>query len=213
MKISNVKVYGLEESILASGYPMMSGTYPEYEFNEICRVLKDEELPPTYDQHLKRMKHLGNATPNSGHDCGLKGIIVQYDMVAPEYFWRQFDRYHFHDYIASMSKMHRILRMDINEMCNPYVREDVKESLKEEINLYNQMYGATKAEKQEQFQRVISNCPMGLELTARITDNYLQLKSKYNQRHNHKLEEWQYYCDWIKTLPRFTELCLAPAHR
>ena len=59
---------------------------------------------------------------------------------------------------------------------------------------------------QNVFQMIVSNCPTGIELTARITDNYLQLKSKYHQRRHHKLEEWHYYCDWIESLPMAEEL-------
>jgi hypothetical protein len=51
-------------------------------------------------------------------------------------------------------------------------------------------------------------CPMGLELTARITTNYLALKTIYNQRHNHKLEEWRDFCKEIETLPYAAELIL-----
>jgi hypothetical protein len=47
---------------------------------------------------------------------------------------------------------------------------------------------------------------MGLELTARITTNYLQLKTIYAQRHNHKLEEWRDFCRFIESLPFAGEL-------
>jgi hypothetical protein len=43
--------------------------------------------------------------------------------------------------------------------------------------------------------------PMGLELWGRMTTNYLQLKTIYKQRRNHKSKEWQYFCDWIEHLP------------
>ena len=38
-------------------------------------------------------------------------------------------------------------------------------------------------------------------LTQGIVTNYLQLKTIYNQRKNHRLPEWRLFCDWIKTLP------------
>ena len=47
---------------------------------------------------------------------------------------------------------------------------------------------------------------MGLELTMRVTDSYLQMKSKYFQRHNHKMSFWREYCDWMLTLPHFAEM-------
>jgi len=44
-----------------------------------------------------------------------------------------------------------------------------------------------------------------LELTARMTTNYRQLKTIYAQRRNHLLPDWQMFCDWIETLP-YSEL-------
>lgn len=219
MEIKNVRVYGLGESIVASGYPMVTETPNEgtFTFDELAIILslneyKDElteDAKEKIEKHFRRAEKLANTPLGSGHYTFLKGIIVQYDLTAPEYFWRQFDRYHFHDYVSSQSKMHRLIRFDLDKMCNPYVREDIKQILKEEISFYNKMLGSDKTpkeEKQKQFQRILSNCPMGIELTARITDNYLQLKSKYHQRRAHRLEEWQKYCDWIETLPMAGEL-------
>ena len=35
-----------------------------------------------------------------------------------------------------------------------------------------------------------------------FTTNYLQLKTIYQQRKNHRLEEWDTFCEFIKWLPR-----------
>jgi hypothetical protein len=41
----------------------------------------------------------------------------------------------------------------------------------------------------------------------RCTTNYLQLRTIYHQRKNHKLkEDWGAFCDWIKSLPYSKEL-------
>ena len=47
----------------------------------------------------------------------------------------------------------------------------------------------------------MSNCPMGLLLTARVATNYLQLKTMYKQRKHHPLQEWKLFNDWIIGLP------------
>jgi len=223
VEIKNVRVYGLEESIIASGYPMMIDTPNEKEFNNAINRLSyaldigvedlTDEEKIEIQRHKKRIISLANAPLGSGHDCALKGIVVQYDLTAPEYFWRQFDRYHFHDYISSQSKMHRILRFDIDKICNKYVSRNTINELNYWIDMYNN-YEEDKLPyivlrdgrkisytRKNIFQIVLSNCPMGLQLTARIKDNYLQLKSKYYQRINHPLEEWKIYCKWIETLP------------
>lgn len=197
IKVDNARVYGLEESIVASGYPMQTYTVDLDELE-----ILDEEVITKKD--LKRAKHLGNAVPGSGHDCFLKGIIVQFDLQVPEYIWRQLDRYHFIDYISSQSKMHRITKINLDSVCNRYVYDEVKEILKSIIDKYEAETDTDK--KKELFNEIIANTPSGLMLTARMTTNYLQLKSIINQRSNHKMQEWKYLCDWFKTLPMFEEL-------
>jgi len=90
MKIENIKVYGLEQAVKVSGYPMQNENYSE-----------------------ERAKRLGSCQPGAGHDCFLKGIIVTADITAPQYFWLQFQRYHFADIISSESKMHCLTKMNL----------------------------------------------------------------------------------------------------
>ena len=191
LKVDNARVYGLDESIIASGYPMQVNT-------------EDMENVDLTEKDYKRIKHLGNAVAGSGHDCFLKGIIVQFDLQVPEYIWRQLDRYHFIDYISSQSKMHRITKINLDSVCNRYVYDEVKEILKSIIDKYEAETDTDK--KKELFNEIIANTPSGLMLTARMTTNYLQLKSIINQRSNHKMQEWKYLCDWFKTLPMLEEL-------
>ena len=192
IKVDNVRIYGLNESVIASGYPMQVDTF---DMNKV--VIGDKDL--------KRVKHLGNANPGSGHDCFAKGVTVQFDLQAPEYIWRQLDRYHFIDYVSSQSKMHKILKMDIDKACNKYVLESTKTNLKSLIDLYNKE--TVDLAKKELFNHIIANTPCGLMLTARMTTNYLQLKSIVNQRSNHKMQEWRLLCDYFKTLPMFDMVC------
>lgn len=235
MKIENVRVYGLEESIIASGYPMQVETLSGEEFDNECEFLSyglehgiedfSEGSMKQFNKHMKRIKSLGNAIPNSGHDCAIKGIIVQVDITAPQYFWLQWERYHFQDTISSQSTMHRITQMDLKSQMNKYVLPIQISTLNKLIDVYNTyskddyargieieyfpMYKIKVHSKQELFQYIISNTPEGIELTRRLTFNYLQLKSMYNQRGKHKLEEWKdIFCPWILTLPHFKELCL-----
>ena len=205
IKVDNVRIYGLNESVIASGYPMQIETH---DMNKV--VIGDKDL--------KRVKHLGNATPGSGHDCFLKGITVQFDLQVPEYIWRQLDRYHFIDYVSSQSKMHRILKMDLNKACNKYVTETSINLLNYLIEEYNKINndtdfkvklrnGEVVTNKEDVFNMIIANTPSGIMLTARMTTNYLQLKSIVGQRNNHKMQEWRLLCDYFKTLPMFDMVC------
>lgn len=190
--ISNVNVYGLNESIIASSYPMS--------------VEIDGSMTIT-EKDMKRAGKLGNAKAGSGHDCFTKGIIVQFDLTVPQYIWMQMERYHFADIVSSQSKMHRITKMDMRKQCNEYVDPIVIELMEGLIAEYNRE-DTTPCPKDILFKRIVSNCPMGYNLTARITTNYLQLKTIHNQREFHKMEEWHTVCAWMETLPMFKEFCL-----
>jgi len=57
------------------------------------------------------------------------------------------------------------------------------------------------------FMKVRANLPSGFEMWMTVRSNYLQLKTMYLQRKNHKLrEDWGAFCDWIKDLPKFVKL-------
>ena len=200
MKIDNIRIYGLEESLVASGYPMKDNlqvveNYMNYQMQDM-------------EPHFKRGKKLGSVKPGTGHDCYLKGIITQFDLTAPQYFWMQWERYHFQDIISSQSKMHKLLNMNIESQCNEYVNYNSITNLERLITNYKKQkeLGASKETLDELYQGIVSNVPMGLELTARVTTNYLQNKTVYKQRKNHKLKEWHYYCEVLAGMPYFLEL-------
>lgn len=188
-KIDNVCVYGLNESIGASGYP--------------------KSVTPSLDiiteKDIKRVGVLGHARPGSGHDCFLKGVIVQWDITATHAFWIQYLRYHFSDIISSQSKMHKIIEMNFFEQCHDLTDKDVIDRCIELKRVY------LNSKTVENFERLIYSLPMGLMLTARCTDNYLSIKTQYIQRKTDKLTEWHLYCEAVEALPEF-ELLIGEKH-
>jgi len=196
LRIFNTKVYGLRESIIASGYPMLTQTVD-------WDTLTQEEFTGLVAEGMKRVKRLGNAKSGSGHDAFLKGIVVQADFQSPQHFWLQWQRYHFQDIVSSQSKMHKLTKMEIKDNCTKYIDEFILNRLDELKQQYN------RNPTYENFRILLDNSPIGLMLTARITTNYLQLKTEYNQRKAHKNEEWNtVFVNWCKGLPLFKELCL-----
>ncbi|MGL5717271.1 MAG: hypothetical protein ACRCX2_29940 [Paraclostridium sp.] len=157
-------------------------------------------------KHFNRIKNLSKCQSGTGHDCGLKGIIVQADFTAPEYWCRQADRYTWFNYVSSQSKMHRLLDMDIESQCNQYVCSQLLVVLQNEINFFKSMKkaGASQEALREQYMKIVSNVPAGFEMTARRTTNYLQLKTMYAQRciNKHKLKDWEVFGEWVRSLPQ-----------
>ncbi len=57
---------------------------------------------------------------------------------------------------------------------------------------------------------MLYSTPAGLEMTGRVTTNYLQLMNMWQQRHNHRLPEWRQFSDeLLEKLPLFKEFLIA----
>lgn len=175
--VTNYKVYGFDDSIRASKYPMSINTSD-------C----DATLTNT-------VRNLAGCPTGTGHDQFLTGIIVQFDLTFSIKAWVEAERYHFLDFVSSQSTMHRIAKMDIKKQCNEYVCGELIETVERLLDVYNN------APTPDNYLRLLYNVPVGLRLTARMTTNYRQLKTIYQQRKNHKLPEWHVFCDWIESLP------------
>jgi short subunit dehydrogenase-like uncharacterized protein len=191
--INDVKVYGLDESIKASKYPMAVDTSK-------CSTA------PT-----KMTINLASVPTGTGHDNFLKGIVVQFDLTMTVKMSVELERYHFIDFVSSQSTMHRITKFDLDKAYIKYVDPRVIDIMKQKVEEFNAIKGETVEEAQkakEKYLEILYTNPCGMYLTARMTTNYQQLKTIYQQRRNHRLPEWQEFCDWIETLPHFKELCL-----
>ena len=197
MEITNWKVHDFIEAIVASGFPMQT-TYTAVDFAEAVINLKagvPDDLEDT--KHYKRMCNLADTPAGSGHSNFLSGIIVTANITATVKWWEQFQRYHFKQIVSSMSTMHRLRAMartgtlKFNALTPTEAVESFTEIAKSDSHTDEELAYA---------------CPMGLELTARVVLNYLQLRTQYMQRKHHKLQEWRDYCAWIEKLPYAKEL-------
>lgn len=205
MRVDNVKVYDLEESLIASGYAMIEEYDPEVIQAQVDGLKYMEGLDESLSdlQPFRRGVRLGNTPMGSGHGSFLKGIVVNLDLTLTNKAWIEFQRYHFADIITGMSTMHRIARFDLDKSFNEFVSPQIIAELQKIQQNYQE--NPTK----ENYLKLLYSTPSGLELTNRITTNYLQLRTMYYQRRNHRLPEWCEFCEWmVENLPYFKELCL-----
>lgn len=186
--ITNVNVYGLENAIKCSKYPM------------------SVDISTLNTDITNTVKKLGNAQKGSGHDNFLKGIIVQFDLTMTPKMSVELERYHFIDFISSQSTMHRITKFDLDKAYIEYVDKRIIDIMKNKVTQYNNE--TDKEKKEKLYLEILYSNPCGFKLTAGMTTNYQQLKTIYYQRKNHRLPEWRTFCDWIETLPYFKEICL-----
>lgn len=193
MKIDYISVNNIRESILASALPMSK----KIGFN-----LNDMELEKN---DIKRAIKLGSVKNGTGHDCFLKGITVFMIITAPEYWWKQWERYSFQDTVSSTSSMHKILEFNLNDILDDDIYPETKSRLQEDIKLYKHWENKDKEKAKHIWKRIIKNIPMDMKYTRAVTTNYLQLKTMYKQRKNHKLDEWQDFINFLEELPYFKE--------
>ena len=187
LTVKNIKVYDLEESVIACRNAMRT---------EPAEYTKEE-----FEKSLERAIKLANSPSGSGHQTFLSGIRVSFDLIYPNYISPELQRYHWIDIVCSSSKMHRLAKMDMENCFNKYVTQESKEQMKELVELYNN------APTYENFMLLVSNCPQGIELFMRISTNYLQIRTIVRQRANHKLkEDWGAFIDFARTLPYAKEL-------
>ena len=170
-------VYGLMKSIAASKYPKA------VDVNHCTSEITDTTLA------------LAGCPTGTGHDNFLNGIIVQFDLTFSIKAWTEAERYHFLDFVSSQSTMHKIASFDIEQQCNEYVDPQTIKLCKYLANEYN------RNKTPENYLKLLYNVPVGFRLTARMTTNYRQLKTIYQQRKTHRLPEWREFCKWIERLP------------
>ena len=188
-KIENTQVYGYERAIKASGNPMRT-------------VIETSDID---DKDIARAIRLGTTKQGAGHDNFLKGILVQLDVTAPLYWWKQAQRYHWFDFVSSQSTMHCLLKFDIRTQCVDETDDRVIKVLEELVAEYNALPEFDESKKAK-WRTLVATLPCGFCLGATMTTNYQQLKTMYYQRRTHKLEEWKIFCQWCETLPGFVEL-------
>jgi hypothetical protein len=199
--VSNVKIYDLEESIIASGYPMRT----------------EVGMREMEEKDISRGKKLVDATKtgNQAHNQFLTGIRVNFDLTFSNKAWVEAERYRFLEFVSSQSTMHRITKFDLDKAYNEFVDPRIIQVMKEKVAEYNAWkeepevimndYSISKDEYNELLRRkyleILYSNPAGFILTARMTTNYRCLRNIYIQRKDHRLPEWREFCKWIETLP------------
>ena len=188
--IGKTEVYGVDYALKASGNPM--------------RTAFDRE--PLTEKDLNRSKKLGSCRSGEGHDNYLKGIVVEFDITAPLYWWKQAQRYHWFDFVSSQSTMHCLLKFDIANQCVSETNKEILAILNRIKDEYNSICDDDKEKKVAKWRELVASTPSGFCLGATMVTNYQQLKTMYQQRRYHKLSEWHKFCDWCDSLPHFLEL-------
>lgn len=211
LTIDKVSVYGFEESIRGMRNPMNSWDKSDSGYCNIPRI--DATIDET-ELHVESadnvyflgyndatlMNQLVKAGPS--HRKFLRMIVVYMDIVAPLYWWKEFDTYKVGSVSNSCSTMHKIT-------AKKFVQEDFSTDMLTDfdcldniivsLNKNRDLYLKTTDKKY--WWNIIQILPSSYNQKRTVMLSYEVLHKMYNERKSHKLYEWISFCKKIRELP------------
>ncbi len=151
------------------------------------------------------------AAAGSDHRKFLRQIFVSMDILAPLYWWKEFDTYKVGTVANSTSTMHKIQAKEFSRedfSCDRLTPDalGVLDCVIEFLERERQAFVATK--DKAHWHNMIQLLPTSYNQLRTVTLNYEVLINIYYARRNHKLSEWRVLADAIEKLPYANELIL-----
>lgn len=232
IQIENDEVYGWEAAIRGMRNPMNSWDKSDSDF---CDTWYDEECPKNCvhycvcnentahlivgENDLARMKKLVKA--GTDHRKFLRMINVTVDIIAPLYWWKEFDTYKVGTVRNSCSTMNKITAKEftIDDFSHEHLDRFKEYVAYDEIHVYdccawlsttvNQLNWLRKkyfeTKDKTYWWQIIQLLPSSYNQRATVQLNYEVLLNMYHSRKTHKLDEWRTFCEWVEKLPYMEE--------
>lgn len=200
LKIEHINVMNLENAIRGARNPMNSWEKSDSYYNEI-----GEYILGSNDFSLAvRLCRAG-----TDHRKYLRQVFVSMDITAPLYWWKEYDTYKIGTTANSTSTMHKIHSkpFESSDFSTDQLAEEAKilfSNLMEELEKIRLKFIETN--DKSYWYSIIQLLPSGYNQMRTVTLNYENLINIYNARKNHKLNEWQVFCDYVRALPYSEDL-------
>ena len=213
LKIENTDVLGWENAIRGMRNPMNSweksdsgiGCISEYEGTFLCKDCESKGsclggsrfIGPNDLDLMKRLRNAG-----TDHRKFMRMIVVYVDILAPLYWWKEFDTYKIgtDEHLDGVSRDMFGNGDGTKFFCS---FEDMLYIQIEVLNEARRLYLETKDKKY--WWQMIQLLPSSYNQRRTVMLNYEVLANIYKSRRNHKLDEWRELCCWIEGLP-YSEL-------
>ena len=194
IKIENIDVYGFEVAIRGTRNPMNSWDRMDSGYNNGEFEIGENDY--------KLLKNLTIAGPE--HRKWNRMVTVTMDIIAPLYWWKEYDTYKVGTVANSCSTMHKIQEkeFELDDFSHEHLGLYPKWLLSEVISKLNEnREGFNKTKDKDYWWNMIQLLPTSYNQKRTVHLNYEVLGTIYHQRRHHKLDEWHVFCDTIKTLP------------
>ena len=203
IEISNIRVVGFEAAIRGMRNPMNSWDRSDslFDGNDISELGKND---------LDLMRRLSSAGEDHGKFARM--ITVYMDILAPLYWWKEFDTYKVGTVADSCSTMHKIAekRFFLTDFSTEYMdhaQRRVFMLVLEQLNHARDIFNASDGKNKTMwYGGLIQMLPSSYNQKRTIATNYQTLKRMYDARKNHKLSEWRAFCAKMHDLPYFDDI-------
>lgn len=184
IKIDNVKAFNVESAIRGMRNPMNSWDKSDSVDGHIG------------DNDFALMKRLFDA--GTEHRKYLRQIFVSCEILAPLYWWKEFDTYKVGTTANSCSTMHKIheKRFSLDDFSTDHLLGLGKSTLEDVICNLNYFRESYLEDKNKLcWWQLIQLLPSSYNQLRTVTMNYEVLANIIRQRKNHKLDEWIVFCE------------------
>lgn len=202
IKIERTSVMNFDNAMRGARNPLNSwGRYDSY-FDENGNFVFGEN-----DLSLARRL----CAAGTDHRKFIRMIFVSVDVTAPMYWWKEYDTYKVGTVANSTSTMHKITSKPfaLSDFSTDHMNAEGIAAMEKVIETLEDLrlrYIETNDKKL--WYTIIQLLPSSYNQMRTCTLSYENLSNIYYARRNHKLQEWHEYCDWIKSLPYFSDLLI-----
>ena len=215
IKVENIEVWGFEHAIRGMRNPLNSWSKSDsvncHEYGEDCDFCERNysECAKYYigENDLYLMQRLFKA--GTEHRKYLRQIFVSMDIIAPLYWWKEFDTYKVGTVSNSCSTMHKIgsKEFTFDDFSHEHLTDGAMDALSDlidELNLQREYWIDTK--EKCYWWGMIQLLPTSYSQRRTVTMNYENVFTIIKQRTGHKLDEWCCFVEILKDLPYVKEI-------
>ena len=203
IELTKTSVMNLENAIRGARNPMNSWAKSDSAYDEDGNYVLGEN-----DVGLgMRLCRAG-----SDHRKFIRQIFVSVDILAPLYWWKEFDTYKVGTVANSTSTMHKIQAKSFSrdDFSHDHMSKTALCCLDSVIAcLEEQRQRFLETKDKAYWYDMIQLLPSSYNQMRTVTLNYEVLTNIYYARRFHKLDEWHTLCDWIESLPYAKEFILS----
>ena len=223
IKVESIETWGFEHAIRGMRNPLnswiKSDSYPAVDCGKCGRIEREGICNPRehdcssyycYDigeNDLTLMRKLFAA--GHPHRKYLRQIFVAMDIIAPLYWWKEFDTYKVGTTANSCSTMHKIAakEFELSDFSTEHLvglSIAALQGVLDVMNLERKHFLVT--HDKDFWWQMIQLLPSSYNQRRTVTMTYENVMNMLDYREGHKLDEWREFCEILRELPYVAKL-------